>query len=71
MTETFNKVILTGDQVEIVPLTSDELLRLENHRQESEAAKAAEAKVAADKLSAKAKLEALGLTIDDLAALGL
>ena len=71
MTETFNKVILTGDKVEIVPLTADELLRLENDRRESEAAKAAEAKVAADKLSAKAKLEALGLTIDDLAALGL
>lgn len=32
---------------------------------------ATEAKIAADKVAAKAKLEALGLTTDDLKALGL
>jgi hypothetical protein len=71
MTETYNKVILTGDNVEIVPLTADELLRLEEDRRESAAAKAAVSAAEAAKRAAQVKLEALGLTADDLKALGL
>ena len=71
MTETFNKVILTGDNVEIVPLSAEELVRLENLIEESKAQKAAEAVKEAAKESAQAKLAALGLTTDDLKALGL
>jgi hypothetical protein len=70
MTETFNKVILTGDQVEIVPLSGDELLRLQNQIEESKAEKAAIAAAEAAKETAKAKLAALGLDLDDLKALG-
>jgi hypothetical protein len=71
MTNTYNKMILTGDQVEIVPLSQDELANLQNLIEENNASKAVEAKAQADKAAAKAKLEALGLTLDDLAALGL
>lgn len=70
MTETFNKVILTGDQVEIVPLSGDELLRLQNQIEESKAEKAAVAAAEAAKNAALAKLAALGLDLDDLKALG-
>ena len=70
MTETYNRVILTGDNVEIVPLSAEELVRLESLIEETKLEKAAEAKAAADKLAAKAKLEALGLTANDLKALG-
>jgi hypothetical protein len=71
MTETFNKVILTGDQVEIVPLSGEELVRLENLIEDSKAEKAAVAAAEAAKEAAQAKLAALGLTTDDLKALGL
>lgn len=70
MTETFNKVILTGDQVEIVPLSGDELIRLQNQIEESKAEKAAVAAAEAAKNAALAKLAALGLDLDDLKALG-
>jgi hypothetical protein len=71
MTDTYNKMVLTGDQVEIVPLSEEELVRLENLIEQSKADKAAEAKALDDKAAAKAKLEALGLTAEDLKALGL
>ena len=71
MTETYNRVILTGDQVEIVPLSAEELVRFENLIEESKAQKAAEAAREATKEAAQAKLQALGLTADDLKALGL
>jgi hypothetical protein len=70
MTETFNKVILTGDQVEIVPLSADELARLQSQIEESKAEKAAIAAAIAAKETAMAKLAALGLDLDDLKALG-
>lgn len=71
MTETLNKVVITGQSVEIVPMSEDELTYLDNLVKESKAAKTAAAKAAADKLAAQAKLEALGLTAEDLKALGL
>ena len=71
MTETFNKVILTGNKEEIVPLLADELVRLENLIEESKAEKAAVAAAEAAKEAAKAKLATFGLTADDLKALGL
>jgi len=75
MSEILNKVILTGENVEIVPLTAEEIALLEQSRQataaENAALAAAEAAAEAAKEAAHAKLEALGLTADDLKALGL
>jgi DNA-binding NarL/FixJ family response regulator len=59
---------LTGESV-VVPLTADELAQRELDQAEAEARQAeAEAKVAARE-SALAKLAALGLTADEVAAL--
>ena len=56
-----------------VPLSDAELLQLEADRQAAEAAKtereAAEAAAALAKANAQAKLSALGLTADEIAAL--
>jgi hypothetical protein len=71
MTETLSKVVITSESVEIVPLSAKELAHLKNVIDESKADKTAEAKTLADKTAAKAKLEALGLTTEDLKALGL
>jgi ribosomal protein L17 len=65
------KVILTGEHEEIVPLSNKEITLIEQSKLDTAKEKASEAKAAADKLAAKAKLEALGLTGDDLKALGL
>ena len=70
MTNTYTKVILSGEQVEVVPLSADELIRLENLIEESKAEKAAIAAAIAAKETAMAKLAALGLDLDDLKALG-
>lgn len=71
MANTYNRVILTGDKEEIVPLSADELVQLEDLIEESKALKAAEAAKEAAKEAAQAKLAALGLTAQDLKALGL
>lgn len=71
MTNTYNKIVLIGDTEEIVPLSAEELANLENLIEESKAQKAAEAAKEAAKETATAKLAALGLTADDLKALGL
>jgi hypothetical protein len=75
MTETLTKIVLdcsTGISTE-VPLTAEELAQLETDRlaweaQEAERLAAEEAKEAA-KASANAKLAALGLTADEIAAI--
>ena len=65
---------ITGE-VERVELTAEEYAELEQRQKDAAEAEtmqaAAEAKLEADKAVAQAKLEALGLTVDDLAALGL
>jgi hypothetical protein len=65
---------ITG-QVERVELTAEEYAELEQRQKDATEAEAmqaeAQAKAEADKATAQAKLEALGLTVDDLAALGL
>lgn len=75
MTEIFNRVEITPEGSEIVPLTSEEIALLEQSRKESAELKAkqeAEQKIKEMKRqSALAKLEALGLNEDDLKALGL
>lgn len=75
MTETLTKVIInceTGEE-EILPLTAEEIAQLEADRITAEAERlAAEqeaAKVAAAKEAAQAKLAALGLTAEEIAAL--
>jgi hypothetical protein len=71
MTNTYNKMVLTGYKEEILPLSAEELVRLENLIEESKAEKAAVLAAEAAKEVAIAKLAALGLTTDDLKALGL
>jgi hypothetical protein len=70
MTETLSKVVITSESVEIVPLSADELVHLQNVIEESKADKAAIATAVAAKETAMAKLAALGLDLDDLKALG-
>lgn len=75
MTETLTKLVVnceTGEQ-SIVPLTPEELAEREAMRIQAEADQAqreaeAQAKLEA-KASANAKLEALGLTADEIAAI--
>tara|TARA_R110000868_G_scaffold61261_3_gene186270 strand:+ start:728 stop:943 length:216 start_codon:yes stop_codon:yes gene_type:complete len=54
-----------------VPYTAEQIAEVEANRANYEAKVAAKAKAEADKESAQAKLAALGLTTDDLKALGL
>jgi len=74
MTETLNKVILTGENEEIVPLTAEEIAIIEQSKLETAKEKAALAEAVAAAQAAKevaiAKLAALGLDLDDLKALG-
>lgn len=66
MNEKLMKVILTGQNEEIIPLTADEIALLEESKKATEAEKiAAElkaAKIAADK---EALLDKLGITADE------
>jgi hypothetical protein len=50
--------------------TPEEIANIENMQAKIKAREDAEAKAAADKLKAHTKLKALGLTADDLKALG-
>lgn len=59
------------DEIQEVPLTSEDLAMIESDKAEAELMKSQEAKAKADKEAAQAKLAALGLTADDLKALGL
>jgi hypothetical protein len=72
---TLNRVILTGENEEIVPLTAEEIALIEHSKLETAKEKAALSEAVAAAQAAKevaiAKLEALGLTNDDLKALGL
>jgi hypothetical protein len=72
---TLNRVIVTGDNVEIVPLTKEEIAIIEESKKataaENAALATADAAKEAAKEAAQAKLAALGLTADDLKALGL
>jgi len=72
---TLNRVILDGENVEVVPLSDEEIALIEESKQataaENAALAAAEAAKEAAKSAAQAKLAALGLTADDLKALGL
>ncbi len=65
---------ITGEVVRI-ELTEDEYAELAQRQKDAADAETmqlqAQAKLEADKAIAQAKLEALGLTVDDLAALGL
>ena len=61
---------VTGEVIER-PYTVAEIAQVEAAQAESEKLAAEMEKVAADKASAQAKLAALGLTVDDLKALGL
>lgn len=70
-----NKVIVnceTGEQ-EVVPLTAEEITELEaiqaSEAEQRAAAEAEATKVAAAKEAAQAKLAALGLTAEEIAAL--
>lgn len=76
MSDTPTKVIVdcsTGEET-IIPLTAEEIAELEAARvafeAEQAAREAAEAAAAEAKASAQAKLAALGLTADEIAALG-
>jgi hypothetical protein len=75
MTEVITKLVVdcsTGEST-TVPLTAEELAQRETDRLAFEKAEAdrlaAEAEKAALQASANAKLEALGLTLDEIAAL--
>jgi len=61
---------LTSKEV-LRDMTTDEIADHNSYVAKVAAYKEAEAKIEADKAAAKAKLEALGLTADDLKALGL
>ena len=76
MTDTLTKVIVdcsTGEQ-SVVPLTAEEIAELEAAAAQAEqdrlAAEAEAAAQAAAKQAAEAKLAALGLTAEEIAALG-
>lgn len=62
--------IETGEEI-IREMNAEELKQWDKYIAEAQAAKEAEAAKAAEKAAATAKLAALGLTTDDLKALGL
>jgi hypothetical protein len=70
MTKTIEINAATGEEV-LRDMTSDEQKSYNMLIAAQKAKDAAEAQAASDKLTAQAKLEALGLTSDDLKALGL
>lgn len=59
------------NQLEIRPMTEDELAQQQLDAAEAQSKADLEAKEAANKIAAKAKLVELGLTIEDLKVLGL
>jgi hypothetical protein len=61
---------LTGEEV-LRDMTTEEVADYNSYVAKVAAYKEAEAKIETDKAAAKVKLEALGLTPDDLKALGL
>tara|TARA_R110000822_G_scaffold114224_1_gene245700 strand:+ start:857 stop:1072 length:216 start_codon:yes stop_codon:yes gene_type:complete len=63
-------VALDGTITE-VPYTAEQIAEVQANRLINEAKHAAKAKAEADKATAQAKLAELGLTTDDLKALGL
>lgn len=70
MTKTIDINATTGEEV-LRDMTADEQKSYDMLMSAQKAKDATEAQAAANKSTAKAKLEALGLTVDDLAALGL
>jgi hypothetical protein len=70
---TYQEKILDLESGEIIfrDYTAEEIAAVEAAQAEAEAQAAAEAAAAAAKAAAEAKLEALGLTKEDLQALGL
>ena len=62
--------ITTGEST-IVDFTKEELAELKNNKEQADLLLAAQVEAEAAKLAAQAKLVALGLTQDDLKALGL
>ena len=68
----FEKIVdLSDDTVTQRPYTEAEIAEVENAKMAAEAELAKQAEAAAAKVAAQAKLAALGLTKDDLKALGL
>ena len=66
------EVIVTEDgTITEVPYTAEQIAEVQANRPAYEAKVAAQAKAEADKAAAQAKLAALGLTADDLKALGI
>ena len=61
----------TTGEVFIRPMNEKEIEQFEKDKLEAEAALARDIEAKAAKLAAEAKLEALGITADDLKALGL
>jgi hypothetical protein len=59
------------NEIVVREMNDEEYTDFQTRVAKGEAAKAAEAKAEADKAAAEAKLSALGLTTDDLKALGL
>jgi hypothetical protein len=59
------------NEIEVREMNAKEIAELEANKKAGDAVKAAEAKLEAAKEAAQAKLAALGLTTDDLKALGL
>lgn len=70
MTETLKRVILTGENEQIVPLTAEEIALIEESKKATAVEKAAIEAAQTAKDAALAKLSALGLDLDDLKALG-
>jgi hypothetical protein len=62
-----NGIVLTNNR----EMNADEIANYKTIMAANEAQKVAEEKAVNDKIAAQAKLEALGLTADDLKALGL
>jgi hypothetical protein len=70
---TYKEIIvdaITGEEV-IKPYTAEQIAEAEAGAMEAAKLTQAQAKAEADKAAAQAKLAALGLTTDDLKALGL
>jgi hypothetical protein len=71
MTNLIEIIVDKNGEITEVPYTAEQIAEVESNRVNYEAKVAAKAKAQADRESAQAKLAALGLTTDDLKALGL
>lgn len=71
ITEKEFNLLTTEESITEREMTADELAERQAAEAEAEAKAQAEAEAEAKRLTALAKLEALGLTVDDLEALGL